>query len=133
MMWQTNNAAPPSSFDMSALFRGLLVALSATVVLILALTMLIQFSSLKESSLPTAGVLVLVLSNLIGGFSAGRKAGNRGLWHGLGVGLAFAFTTLLVTLGFFSDSFTWAGSFMKSLISTSCGILGGILGVGYSR
>lgn len=133
MMWQTNNAAPPSTFNLGALVRGLLVALSSTIVLILALAMVLQYTSLRESSLPTAGVLVVLFSNLAGGFFAGQKAGNRGLWHGLGVGLAFALTAILVTLGFFSDSFTWGGSLMKSLLSAAGGVVGGILGVGFSR
>jgi putative membrane protein (TIGR04086 family) len=132
-MWQVDKVAPPTNFDITALFRGLLVALSSTVVLILALAMLLQYTSVKESILPAAGVLVIVLSNLVGGFTAGRRAGNRGIWHGLGVGLAFACTTLIITLGFFSNSFTWAGYMMKSFMSAACGIMGGILGVGYSR
>lgn len=133
MGWQTNNAAPPSNLNIGALWRGLLVALGLTVVLILVLAMVLQYTSFKESSLPGAGVLVVVLSNLVGGFFAGQKAGSRGLWHGLGVGLTFALTAILVTLGFFADSFTWGGSFVKSLWSAGGGILGGILGVGFSR
>lgn len=109
------------------------MSLILTVGLVLVLAALVQYTSLRESSLPAGGATIVLLSTLAGGFYAAQKAGSRGLVHGFGVGLCFALMALIITLTFYTDSFTWLGFLKKSLLSSAGGSLGGVLGVGYTR
>lgn len=133
MAWQQDNQAPTQPMGVAFVFKGGLVALGFTLILTLILAFLVQFTSMRETNLPVGGIVIVVLSTMAGGWFAAKEAGNRGLWHGLGVGIIFAVFALLISLIFFSDSFSWLGLLKKTLWSGAGGILGGILGVGSAR
>ncbi|HEX3030772.1 MAG TPA: TIGR04086 family membrane protein [Bacillota bacterium] len=133
MAWQQNNPAPPQPMGMGFVLKGGLVALGFTLLLTFLLAMLVQYTSLRETNLSLGGILIVVGSTMAGGWFASSRAGNRGLWNGLAVGVLFAAFTLLVTMIFFADSFTWLGLLKKTLWSALGGVLGGIAGVGAVR
>lgn len=133
MAWEQNNQAPPQPMGITSLLKGGMVALGFTLFLTLMLALLVQFTSLREANLPVGGTVIVVISTMAGGWFAAKEAGTRGLWHGLGVGVLFALFALIISLSFFSDSFSWLGLLKKTVWSGLGGILGGILGVGSAR
>ncbi|MCL6560695.1 MAG: TIGR04086 family membrane protein, partial [Firmicutes bacterium] len=90
-----------------------------------------HFTSISEQSLPWGTAMILAASAFGGSLTAGREAGNKGLYHGLAVGLTF-FIIVWAGAGLLMPGLAVIGLFYKLLIIASAGALGGVLGVGLS-
>lgn len=124
-----DNLSPTGMLNWRAVGRGLLVAVIGVAVLSLLTSFLFYFSSLSEALLPWASAFVIFLGVALGAAAASRKAGSKGLWHGLAVGIAFFGLTILAAGLFFTEPFTILGISGKLLLIITAGILGGIFGV----
>ncbi|WP_164491663.1 TIGR04086 family membrane protein [Staphylospora marina] len=101
---------------------GLILAGSFTAALLL------RYSSLDSSSLPTIAYSVNALSLFAAGFAAARKARSRGWIHGGTQGLIYAATILLISFLAF-DARPTLHPFVLIASSFGTGALGGMLGV----
>lgn len=90
-----------------------------------------HFSSLTDQALPWFTIAILAVSAFSGSLYAGRQAGNKGLYHGLAVGLLF-FSTVWLSAGLVLPGQAIVGIAFKLLITSSAGALGGVIGVGLS-
>jgi len=120
-------------FQMKAIFRGLLWALIISVILSIVVTLLLYFTPLSETLLPAFASLIFFLSILLGSTISARIAGNRGLFHGLGVGVVFLFLTAIFGIIIATDPFSWVLFAKKIAYTIIGGALGGIIGIGLSN
>jgi putative membrane protein (TIGR04086 family) len=95
-------------------------------------SLILSFTSIKETALPTFIYFINVLALFIGGFIAGKKEGRKGWYYGGLVGLSYyLIVLLLIFLGFNNDLtikhiYNLFGSFLVSAF-------GGIIGVNVSN
>jgi putative membrane protein (TIGR04086 family) len=124
-----NDSPANPALNWVAIGRGLLIALALAVVLSLFATLLLYFSSLSAKLLPSIAAAILLISVFFGGSLAAARAGGKGLFHGLGVGLGFFVLMWVLGALLFPGPLTLIGLLEKLLLAVSAGALGGILGV----
>jgi putative membrane protein (TIGR04086 family) len=112
----------------SPLLSGLVYALSMMIIGTIVISFILYFTSTQESSLPSLTVIMHAVSLFIGGWVSGKRAQNRGWYHG-GI-LSLFYSAILFTVGFLAYD---AGLNLHSLkllaLLVASGALGGILGV----
>jgi putative membrane protein (TIGR04086 family) len=112
----------------SPIFSGLVYSLIVMAVGTLITSLLLLFSNVQESSLPTYTSIIHGISVFIGGWVAGKRAGNRGWYFGGLLGVLYSVIVWIV--GFLAYD---SGLNVKSLVllgaAFAIGSLGGILGV----
>lgn len=114
----------------SSVYRGTLVSLGFSLGLSILAGLAYYFTSLPESSMPWVSTVILFLSVAVGSGYAAKRARNRGLFNGLGVGVAtFIILWLLVAL-FLPGKILLVGALGKLALTLVAGGLGGMLGVG---
>lgn len=114
-----------------AVIKGTLWTIVFSLLLSFGTGIFYHFSAVTEQSLPWFTAGILAVSAFGGALTAGRKAGNKGLYHGLAVGVLFFLAVWLVA-GLFMPGQMVLGVFYKLLIAAFAGALGGIVGVGLS-
>jgi len=114
-----------------AVLKGTLYALGLSLLFSAGTGIVYHFMSVSEQTLPWSAALILAVSAFSGSLAAGREAGNKGLYHGLAVGLLF-FSLVWLASGLFLPGQAAVGTLYKLLIIASGGALGGIVGVGLS-
>ena len=98
----------------------------------LLLSLLLRYNGLKETTLPTLALLVHGISALAGGFTAGRRAGQKGWYSGLLLGVVYALIVLVI--GFLAaDAPLSLESLYMLAAAAGAGTIGGMFGVGTRR
>ncbi len=132
-------AFPPSNqpgnqfFHYRSMFNGTLITLIISILGGALLGIAFYFTNLSEETLPWLSYLLLFIGIFCGGAVAAKKAGNRGLYHGLGVGIFYFLFLLLLALFFLPSHIAFIPLILKLLTSLIGGALGGILGIGLSQ
>ncbi|MEW6541594.1 MAG: TIGR04086 family membrane protein [Bacillota bacterium] len=111
--------------------RGLLIALATAIVLSLVSTVVLYFSNFSEKFMPWIAALIVFTGVFFGAALASARAGNKGLYHGLGVGLGFFLLMWGLGMLLFPGPMTVIGLLEKLLLAGSAGALGGIVGVSF--
>jgi putative membrane protein (TIGR04086 family) len=112
----------------SPMLSGLLYALIMMVLGTLIVSLLLLWSNVQKSSLPTYGKIIHGIAVFVGGWVAGKRAGSRGWYYGGILGLLYAAIVWIVGFLAFDNSLDLtslallAGSF-------AIGALGGMLGI----
>jgi len=115
-----------------ALLYGLFAAILWLGAAALLLSLLLRYSALNETSLPTLALAAHGVSVLAGGFTAGRRAGQKGGYVGLLLGALYALVVLAI--GFLAaDAPLSLESLLLLAISAGAGTIGGMFGVGTRR
>ena len=127
----TNKENLKYSISFTAIIKGFAFALVFSVVLSMGAGVVYHLSSVSEKTLPWLAASILALSCFGGSLAAGKEAGNRGLYHGLSVGIFF-FIAIWLAAGLLMPGQAVLGIFYKLLIALSAGALGGVVGVGLS-
>lgn len=120
-----------SPISVAAVLKGTLWTVAFSLVLSIGTGVFYHFSPVTEQTLPWFTAGILAVSVFSGSLAAGKEAGNKGLYHGLAVGLLF-FLALWLAAGLFMPGQPVLGIFYKMLISAIAGALGGVIGVGLS-
>lgn len=118
-------------FNVGAVVRGIFFALTIALLLSIGTGLVYHLSSLSEKSLPLSAAIILASGAFGGSLTAGRQAGNKGLYHGLAVGLLF-FIVVWAAAALFVPGQAGLNIFYKLIIILSCGTIGGVVGVGLS-
>lgn len=88
------------------------------------------FTGLSENTMPWVAAGIFFTSVVVGSGYAAKRARSRGLFNGLGVGIAtFIIIWLLVGL-FLPGDVLLVGALGKFALTLVAGALGGMLGVG---
>lgn len=111
----------------NALVLGMGLALGISLLMALVGGLIFYFTPLTEAFLPHYVLLAGICSTFAGGFAAARRAGVKGLWHGLAVGLVYLAVLLVISALFLHPQYFHWQSFFYYLLA---GLLGGVAGVG---
>jgi len=115
-----------------ALLYGLFAAILWLAAGALLISLLLRYSGLNESSLPAMALTAHAVSALAGGFAAGRRAGQKGWYIGLLLGMVYALTVLAI--GFLAaDAPIGLESLSLLAAAAGAGTIGGMFGVGTRR
>ena len=110
--------------------KGLLVAGVLLALCSLALAAVYCYTSLSGVTAHLLQLLVLAVAVFVGGFSAARGAGRKGLWHGLLLAVIMLALLLLAAFsGLTAGGVTLLALLVKGLVLVLAGSLGGIMGV----
>lgn len=123
-----NNPTRPA-LDFAGIIRGSAIAVGVALAGSIILGIIYHFTGIKESTLPIASSLILLIGVFSGGFTASRRSGNKGLFHGLGVGILI-FILIWIIMGLFLPAgVAFLPLVQKFLICIVGGSLGGIAGI----
>ena len=114
------------SGSLNPLLRGLIITYFIVIILSLLSGIVFHFSPLSEQWLQLFGVIITVVALFFGGRTAAQVAGNKGIIHGLTIGVSFVIISLLLSLG---NDISWSALGMKSAYAVISSMIGGITGV----
>lgn len=115
------------SFHVSLIIKGILLATIMALLLSLVFGVLLSFTSLPESELSIN--IIFGASIFIAALVTAYKAGTKGLYYGLSVGLGFIILELILSAVLWSGTPSWFKMAEKSIIALVAGGIGGIVGV----
>ncbi|MFZ5597242.1 MAG: TIGR04086 family membrane protein [Bacillota bacterium] len=119
------------SINLQSILRGIIVAFMMSIAGSLIFGVLLFLTGISESTLPVAASVILFVSVFCGGFFSSRHSGNRGLFHGIFVGIAIFLLIWIFTGLFISTGVAFLPLVQKLFICLIGGSLGGIIGVGF--
>ncbi|HDR7792133.1 TPA: TIGR04086 family membrane protein [Bacillus luti] len=116
----------------TAIGFGIVTLLILASIISMVMALLLKFTNMTEGTLAVTILILALLSMLISGFTAGKKARGKGWLVGFTTGLTF--TTLVFLVNYLGFSQTLSNSqllYQLALIGAST--LGGIFGVNMSK
>ena len=113
----------------SLIFRGLLVALGLSLLLLVINAVLIYFSPLSEVFVPYLLFAGTLLSILWGSVYVGKRTEEKGWLRGGLMGLCYVLILFILNLVFRVELQLGLGLLTKLFLGFSFGTLGGILGI----
>ena len=125
------NAVP--KLNLKSLLKSLSIALITSIILIAALSCILVFTALPESTTGVAIILVIILSNIIGGIALSKKIRAGGMTSGAISGILYAIALYLIGALFYNKVDINLGTLAILLTSVLSGALGGIVGVNTNR
>ncbi|NBI29746.1 TIGR04086 family membrane protein [Chengkuizengella marina] len=117
----------------SPMLSGIFYAFVALAILTLITSIILKFSSMKESSLDTYVYLIHGLSLFIGGFISGRGKGTKGWYYGGLLGTVYCILILMISFLGFDSLILTTKSMMFLVLSFLLGAIGGIFGVNFRK
>ncbi|WP_270164590.1 TIGR04086 family membrane protein [Paenibacillus sp. SYP-B4298] len=112
----------------SPLLSGILYAFIGLGASIFLLSLLLQFSSMQETSLPNLSYAAHGVCSLVGGITAGRRASRRGWYHGGLCGMVYGLVIMMI--GFLSLDLSLSSHSLALLsLVLAAGAVGGMAGV----
>lgn len=112
----------------SPLLSGIVSAFLWLCVGAVVVSLIVTVTSMSEQSLTGATFLLHGIASLFGGFSSGKRAENKGWYHGALLGALY--TALVILIGFLSfDAGIGKDTAMLLGISIPAGAVGGMFGV----
>ncbi|RAV21945.1 TIGR04086 family membrane protein [Paenibacillus contaminans] len=116
----------------SPLIRGLVYAFIAMGLATLVTSFILMLTDQKEESLPSFAYIIHAGSLLIGGFVSGKRAKNKGWYHGGLLGVLYAVIIFIIAFLSFDQGIDLQSvKFLGTAFGS--GVIGGILGVNASK
>ena len=116
----------------TAIGFGIITLLILASVTSMVIALLLKFTNISEGALTVALFIFAILSMLISGFVAGKKAQGKGWLVGLTTGLTFTILVFLVSYLGFSNSLS-KSQLLYQLALMGASTLGGIFGVNMTK
>ena len=114
---------------LTALLKGLAIALALSVVLLFIAALVFYFTAVPEKITPYLVFAVSLVAILAGSSFAGKRIGTRGWLHGGVVGLLYVILMLVIGL-FFRETVAFSGNLVTKLfLGFVFGAVGGMWGV----
>lgn len=114
------------------LFKGLLLSLIITIVLLMVFSLLLTFTSLREAKLALLNNIAMIISIVVGSIYVAIKIKENGWLNGGILGLVYFIIILLFNLLFLKSFDSKLIMTTKLLLSTIIGFIGGIIGINIS-
>ncbi|EEL49182.1 MULTISPECIES: TIGR04086 family membrane protein [Bacillus cereus group] len=116
----------------TAIGFGIITLLILASVTSMIVALLLKFTNISEGTLTVTLFIFAILSMLISGFVAGKKAQGKGWLVGLTTGITFTILVFLVSYLGFSNSLS-KSQFLYQLALMGASTLGGIFGVNMTK
>ncbi len=127
------NNTSGEGFQISAMWRGLAWAIVVTVIMTILFSVLLHYTSLTEGLLSSYALFIIFISMLTGATMGAKTAGNKGLWHGLSITLGYWLLTVIIALFWNLENLTFLFLLKRLCFAVAAGVLGGIIGIGFSK
>lgn len=111
------------------LLKGVLVAFIITILALIFFSLILRVTSLRESKLTTLNNITMILSVAIGSFYTAVKIRENGWLNGAIVGALYYLIIILLNIVIIRPETSNMYLFIKLLISTVAGFIGGMLGI----
>jgi len=122
-----------SKAQMLRFIMGVVIAYAITAVAFIATAIAITYTNLQESTVPMIVMLTCVLSVMVAGFDASRRAEKKGWLWGMAAGGVYAVILIIIITavsgGFVMDS----RKVMLTLLSLVGGGIGGVIGINFKK
>lgn len=119
--------------NLSKIIKGILIAYGITFILIFIYAILLAYTRVPESTIPTIVSIICIVSVLISSALSTKNIKEKGLINGAIIGgvyiLVIYILSSISTAGFGISGY----SFLTILFSIIAGIVGGIVGVNLSQ
>ncbi|HDX9626471.1 TPA: TIGR04086 family membrane protein [Bacillus cereus] len=116
----------------TAIGFGIVTLLILASLISMVMALLLKFTDMNEGTLAVTIFILALLSMLISGFTAGKKAQGKGWLVGFTTGLTFAILVFLVNYLGFSQTLS-NSQLLYQLALMGASTLGGIFGVNMSK
>lgn len=116
----------------TAIGFGIITLLILASMISMVIALLLKFTDLNEETLAVTIFILALLSMLISGFTAGKKAQGKGWLVGFTTGLTFTILVFLVNYLGFSQTLS-NSQLLYQLALMGASTLGGIFGVNMSK
>ncbi|PFV76301.1 TIGR04086 family membrane protein [Bacillus sp. AFS059628] len=116
----------------TAIGFGIVTLLILATVTSMIMALLLKFTDMNEGTLAVTIFIIALLSMLISGFTAGKKAQGKGWLVGFSTGLTFTILVFLVNYLGFSQTLS-NSQLLYQLALMGASTLGGIFGVNMSK
>lgn len=116
----------------TAIGFGIITLLILATIISMVMALLLKFTDMNEGTLAVTIFVLALLSMLISGFTAGKKAQGKGWLVGFTTGLTFAILVFLVNYLGFSQTLS-NSQLLYQLALMGASTLGGIFGVNMSK
>ncbi|HDR6308868.1 TPA: TIGR04086 family membrane protein [Bacillus cereus] len=116
----------------TAIGFGIITLLILATIISMVMALLLKFTDMNEGTLAVTIFILALLSMLISGFTAGKKAQGKGWLVGFTTGLTFAILIFLVNYLGFSQTLS-NSQLLYQLALMGASTLGGIFGVNMSK
>lgn len=116
----------------TAIGFGIVILLILATVTSMIMALLLKFTDMNEGTLAVTIFILALLSMLISGFTAGKKAQGKGWLVGFSTGLTFTILVFLVNYLGFSQTLS-NSQLLYQLALMGASTLGGIFGVNMSK
>ena len=116
----------------TAIGFGIITLLIFASIISMVMALLLKFTDMTEETLAVTIFILALLSMLISGFTAGKKAQGKGWRVGFTTGLTFAILVFLVNYLGFSQTLS-NSQLLYQLALMGASTLGGIFGVNMSK
>ncbi|WP_424768797.1 TIGR04086 family membrane protein [Paenibacillus sp. sgz302251] len=120
--------APKPPLIASPLLAGVLYSIIWLAVGALLLSLLLHFTEMKESSLPSHAFLIHAVASLTGGFAAGKRSESKGWYNGSLLGLLYGIIIMIVSF-LASNASISIHSLLLLGVALLAGAFGGMIGV----
>lgn len=111
------------------LIKGIAVAIFITLIMILALSIILSMSDVKENVIMPTVIFLSAFSILIGGFLVTKKVDEKGILYGSIVGISYMIILYFISSIINFDFSLNFNSFIMVAIGVFGGAIGGILGI----
>ena len=115
------------------LTSGIVIAYAVTAIVFILTAILITYTSLQESAVPAIVMAACVLSVILAGFDASRKANERGWLWGMAAGAAYAVIFIIIMTISRGAFVLDARKLMLVGLSLVGGAIGGMIGINFKR
>ncbi len=113
--------------SIAAILKGMAFSLIVLLCIALVVSAIAYLFHITGGALVAVSNIALAVAVFTGGLVAARKAGKKGLLHGIAI--AGVYLVLVVILTGFWGTFSWAILLKKAIIAATAGCLGGIFGI----
>lgn len=111
------------------LLKGLLLAFIVTSVLIIFFSLLLTYSSLRESKMPLLNTVIMIVSITSGSIYIGRRIKEKGWISGGLIGISYYAILIMFNLLFLKPFTIDIFSITKLFLASITGVIGGIIGI----
>lgn len=111
------------------LLKGLLLAFIVTSVLIIFFSLMLTYSTLRESKMPLLNTVIMIASITSGSIYIGRRIKEKGWINGGLIGISYYVLLIMLNLLFLKPFVIDIFSITKLFLACITGIIGGIIGI----
>ena len=111
------------------LLKGIVASITITLVLLFIFSILLTYTQIRESTIPTVTIIITAISIFIGSSISTIKLNKNGLLNGGAIGFIYVFVLYIISsivqTGFSLNMYSIA----MMIASIIAGMIGGIMGV----